>query len=298
MNSKIIKLLKHFKEGTVFNRILLIPVLKKEREYLSFEKSEQKKIIKKLSGIKMYLYKDSSLSVLIYNNRFENDEIQFIKKFLKKGHRLIDIGANIGLFSLIAAKIVTDEGRVISFEPTPITFDRLVENIRLNNFLNIQPIPLALSDKNSELSLFCHIDGKDAWNTFATPQNGNYTTINVKTVCLDDYCKENYELFSDINLMKIDAEGWEIPIIKGGKDFLGSEKAPALLIEFSDLQAERANYKCSDLYDLLISYGYRLYKYNRVDNLLVYQKNKDYYIYENLIAIKNEKNCPITCING
>ena len=84
----------------------------------------------KTSSFKIRLFRDSVLSKLIYNG-FENDEVSFTAKFLRKGDTFFDIGANIGLFSLTASNVVGNEGKIFSFEPSPKTFSRLKSNIEL-----------------------------------------------------------------------------------------------------------------------------------------------------------------------
>lgn len=265
---------------------MLIPVLRKERKYTSFKKSKDQTIIKKIGGVKIRLYKDSVLSELIYNNRFENSELKFLKKYLKKNDQFVDIGANIGLFSLIAANCVKEGGSVISFEPTPRTFNRLVENVSLNKFLNVKCYPYALSERNGTVSFYLFPEGKDAWNTMSKPETGLFEEIKVESIAIDDFNFLNNNFLDKTTLIKIDVEGLEMSVFKGGGNFFSSKNAPTLMVEFCDLQAQNANCFCSDLYILLESYGYKLYKYDCKRNALIWQENKTRFIYENLIAIK------------
>jgi len=86
----------------------------------------------------MYCYTDSIVAQLIFKETFEQEELLFLKRFLKSKDTFIDIGANIGLFSLLAARFADTEGHVIAFEPTSTTYQRLQENIQLNGLKNIQ----------------------------------------------------------------------------------------------------------------------------------------------------------------
>src|SRR5678816_4095532 len=95
------------------------------------------KVVKELEhGLRLNCYIDSDLSREIFSNNFENNELVFLKKYLKKGDVFVDIGGNIGLFSIHACHHVGKEGRVITYEPTPRTYDRLMENVTLNSFAN------------------------------------------------------------------------------------------------------------------------------------------------------------------
>ena len=170
------------------------------------------------STTKIELYKDSILSRLIFEG-FEVDEIAFLKKTLKPGDIFLDVGANIGVFSLIAANIVTESGKVICFEPSPVTYNRLVSNIKINNFTNIDAFNVGLSDKSDTLDLNISENGYDAWNTFAKVENEKFhkkIAIKVNTLdkALENIAKEK------IRLVKLDVEGWEKFVLLGGKNFL------------------------------------------------------------------------------
>ena len=99
-------------------------------------------------NLSIKLYKDSYLSKLVYE-QFEVDEIDFVNNFLKEGDIFLDIGANVGLFSLYAAKKVGSTGSVIAFEPAYDTYNRLLENCELNKLSNVRPFKLGLSKKMS-----------------------------------------------------------------------------------------------------------------------------------------------------
>ena len=111
-------------------------------------------------------------------------------------------------------------------------------------------------------------------------------TEKIQTQTLDTYIQtiQNPE---KISLLKIDVEGWEIPVLEGGKDFLSHANAPILLVEFTEQNAINAGYSCKDLYNLIISYGYSLYSYNANTNELILESLREEYPYVNLIAIKD-----------
>src|SRR5436189_6431842 len=94
-------------------------------------------VIRLQPGLKMRLFGDSELCHLIYCRSFEVTERAFLNHFLRPGDVFVDVGANIGLFTLIAASCVGPKGKVVAFEPTTVTYTRLVENIRLNHLYNV-----------------------------------------------------------------------------------------------------------------------------------------------------------------
>ena len=158
--------------------------------------------------------------------------------------------------------------------------------MKLNNCNNIQTLQIALSDKCEQREFTTSNDGFDAYNSLGSPSQGvSFSTDIVQTQTFDFFQKENN--VPNPTLIKIDVEGWEIPVIKGMKETLEKTNAPLLIVEFTEDNAQLSGYTCADLFDLISSFGYSLYKYNWVRNELIKQEKKEYYSYTNLIAIKD-----------
>jgi FkbM family methyltransferase len=236
----------------------------------------------------IYHFKDSVLSKLIYDG-FEESEISFLRRYLTDADVFIDIGSNIGLFSLHAAQIIGQNGKVYAFEPTPTTFSRLLLNVKLNNFDDIIKCNnLGLSDKKEILKMNISLNGYDAWNTFAKLTNEHFSTqIDVQVETLDNYIKHNNIETNKISLIKVDVEGWEVLVFKGAADLLKDKNAPALLVEFTETNLFAAGTNCYELFDHIQTYGYSWYTYDSINNKLVPEHKRIHYPYNNLIAIKN-----------
>jgi len=247
--------------------------------------NDNKFIFKLNNSVKINLYKDSVLSKLIYEGNFELDEISFVNNILKDGDVFIDIGSNIGLFSLIASNLVGRNGKVISFEPSPKTFKRLEENIELNELQNVKLNNIGLSDKKGTLKLHVSENGHDAWDTFASDLNNikyqNSIEVNINTL---DNEIENIGV-NNIKLIKIDVEGWEKFVLLGAIETI-KKFSPILLIEFTAENTENAGYNVLQIYDIVTNLGYRWYRYK--NNKLILEEKKKTYLYDNLIAIKTK----------
>jgi len=234
------------------------------------------------NDVKINLYKDSVLSRLIYDG-FEKEETEYLAKILNNGDVFVDIGANIGLFSLIASKIVGDEGKVLCFEPAPLTFSRLKENISLNNFKNVDIRNIGLSDSKGELTFYVSNNGHDAWNSFAPSQDNKLeSSIQVPVSTLDIELKDIDK--AKIKLVKIDVEGWEKFVLVGGKDFLVNYN-PIVMVEFTEENTFNAGYPVYEIYDIMKDFGYVWYRISNGE--LVKEEKKIHYPYDNLIAIKD-----------
>jgi FkbM family methyltransferase len=233
-------------------------------------------------NVKINLYKDSVLSRLIYDG-FETVETDYLSSVLAKGDVFIDVGANVGLFGLLASPIVGNEGLVVCFEPSPITFKRLQENVELNKFKNIEIRNIGLSNSSGDLSFFVSQNGYDAWNSFAPSQDNKLeSSIQVPVSTLDIELKDIDK--SKIKLVKIDVEGWEKFVLCGGKDFL-VKYSPIVIVEFTEVNTFNAGYAVHEIYDLMQVFGYVWYTIKNGE--LIAETKKLYYPYNNLIAIKN-----------
>lgn len=234
------------------------------------------------NNIKINLYQDSILSKLIYSG-FEELETKFVSRTLKKGDIFIDAGANIGLFSLIASREVGSTGLVIAFEPSPVTFNRLLENIDLNQLTNLDARNVGLSDKEEKLSFHTSQNGYDAWNSFAPSEDDKLDTVLQIHVSKLDFQLKNIDK-SKIKLLKIDVEGWEKFVLMGGENFF-KEFAPIVMVEFTESNTLNAGYSVLEIYDIMCGWGYNWYEIHKTQ--LIPSQKKNHYPYENLVAIKN-----------
>jgi FkbM family methyltransferase len=166
----------------------------------------------------------------------------------KKGDIVVDIGAFVGLYSLKAAKL---GALVIAIEPNPISFIQLYENIKLNNFSNIIPINIALSDheglgylniiENHVPSPLAHISHANTLNV---------VRVELKTL---DMLIETLGL-SWIDIVKIDVEGHEVQVLNGGKNSLKKKLINKLIIEIHT----PIKVRLPTIIRLLKSYGYKI----------------------------------------
>jgi FkbM family methyltransferase len=233
------------------------------------------------------LYRDSRLSELIRYGDFERAERTFVERFLKPDDVFVDVGANIGLYSVLAAGLVGRGGRVISFEPCRRTYSRLVENIRRNGFQNVSCVNAALSDSSGAALLYAATQEMDAWNTLATPPSTDAVVPErIVTLTWDDYCKE-HGLEGRVSLMKIDVEGWETSVLKGASRVLSSPSAPVLQVEFCEENAQSANASCGVLFRALIELGYELYEYRVDENRMHLVSRQEANESRNLYAVKD-----------
>ncbi len=186
-------------------------------------------------------YPDCCMAVGLY----ELDTCRTLRQLLPAGTALLDVGANLGYFSLLAARWVGPGGRVDSVEPDPLNRQRLQANLVANGFDGkVKVHPVAASDHSGELRLW-HPDGAGAnhgmASTVVVPQ-GAAREFTVRCQRLADVVAECPDV------VKMDVEGAELSALKGMEPWFRRQQPPKLVIEHNQVTAAAgAGYRCGDL---------------------------------------------------
>lgn len=170
--------------------------------------------IAEVQGHKMFLDSKDTLALSLWGV-YEPLETELVKKEVKKGDVVLDIGANIGYYTLIAAKLVGENGKVFAFEPDPTNFAILKKNVELNGYKNVVLVQKAASNKTGKLKLYLSEDNSADHKIYDSHEGRQSTEI--EATRLDDYFK-NYN--GEINLIKMDIEGAEGGAIQGMSSLL------------------------------------------------------------------------------
>lgn len=234
----------------------------------------------------MRLYPDSHTSQALHCDYYELSERGFLKAFLRPGDIFVDVGANIGLYTVLAGHYVGPSGHVYAFEPCAETYRRLLENMELNGLSNVSCHQVALSDRRECLDMTVSLDGFDECNSLGRPVFGRrFVSESIASVAWDEFAGE-HGLAGRVVMMKIDVEGWEAYVLDGGAGTLSRGDAPILQVEFSDQAALSASSSCRKLYDALESLGYKMFIYDAKGRTLTPDPPREGYHWVNLIAAK------------
>lgn len=188
---------------------------------------------------------------------------------MRPGDTFVDVGANIGLYAVSAARWVGSRGVVYAFEPNFKSFQRLRENIRRNGLTNVRCFKLALVDAVGVEALRVPTTGYDAWSSLSVPDCDAPSSIEeVDTTTWDAFVAGHGPL-GHVSLMKIDIEGAEARFIQGARDFLSDRCAPVLLIEFNERALRSSGSSASHLAEGLRKLGYDIFRYEAADRSLV-----------------------------
>ena len=185
-------------------------------------------------------------------------ELRQLHQLLKPGDVFIDVGANVGLFTLKGARLVGPSGRVLALEPSSIAFAELLDNLSLNAFENVTPIMAAASTEDGTGQLN-HVDLGGDPQAFSLVNAGNARGgETVRTVRLDTLAAEHG--LARIDLVKIDVEGAEPLVIEGALGCLAAFR-PALIFECNaHINAGGENGAADRCWRLLEDAGYAFYR--------------------------------------
>ncbi|MCB9225115.1 MAG: FkbM family methyltransferase [Crocinitomicaceae bacterium] len=220
--------------------------------------------VNSLFKIRKGVLKGQKWSVSIPDSRYIAGEYEealseLVVDQVSKSKRFIDIGANAGYFSLVAAKYGQKDVEHLAIEPFPENVDLLNKHLSVNNIKDVNVKEMAISDQNGEIEF--SDSGNLAANTYKTESSVfSNKVIKVKTMTLDQLAEENQ--LNESCFLKIDVEGAEYDVLKGGKIYLSQFK-PDLVLATHDNHVKgvkvdclnflsEIGYKCSTLADVKI----------------------------------------------
>jgi FkbM family methyltransferase len=213
-----------------------------------------------LAGQRLRLVPEGAIAAGLWSGAdFEAAELALISRLLRSDSVFVDIGANVGIFSLVASKVCF-AGRILALEPTTKTFEWLSRNISLNDARNIMPFRLAVGNFTGKATLSVNVSGKDGLNTLGKPSHPDSNVAGSEIVpitTLDDFLRSVGVYRVDI--MKVDAEGAELFIFQGAKDLLERSDAPLILYEAFPSTTQGFDYHPVELFWLLDQWGFSLF---------------------------------------
>ena len=213
LKTSIFKILAYFARNLANRGLGKIPLLKNIYDYLYRNVAIDEAIIN-VYGSRMIVRvsdNDEVSSHLLYSrNGYEHYQTDLFQKLVTKGLTVIDIGANIGYYTVLAASLVGDKGKVFAFEPEPQNYALLVRNIELNGYKNVTLVRKAVSSKNNRTDLF--INRATGAHSILSGHADTVQVTPIETVKLDQYFRGRE---SPIDIVKIDVEGTELDVIKG-----------------------------------------------------------------------------------
>ena len=194
---------------------------------------------------------------IFFAGYIEYRETRFVQRALRAGDCFVDVGANIGWFTLLAASLVGPTGRVVSFEPASVIREQLAKNVSLNSLPQVTIEPFGLSDVNGFAELVAGPPGNRGHTSFLPDHDAlGRDRETVPIIRFNEYCKDH--ALDHVRLMKVDVEGYEQLVLRGMGDMLRPELVESLLIEIDDQRLRRLGSSSFDVLSYIASRGYEL----------------------------------------
>lgn len=227
--AKLVKFLYKLNDYLYFLDNEFIRKLKKlgKRLVLMISQSDEKMLIK-IHGMSFYIY-PSPASIHDYLLKpYEPYTTELFMHALRPGYVVLDIGAQFGYFSLLVAKVVGQTGKVFAFEPDPINFRILNQNIQINGYENIvYPVQKAVGDTHKLVTLSLYKDS-DSHGIFRHTGAAVKGEISVECVTIDEFLNGQA-----VDVIKMDIEGYEPYALEGMKQTISRSPSLILFAEFA-----------------------------------------------------------------
>lgn len=197
---------------------------------------------------------------------YEKAESILISSILRPGMTAVDVGANIGAHALRMADSVGSNGKVFCFEPNPETYGRLLANIKRNGFTQAAAFNIALGRECGRMPLYVNYPWEPNRNANMVIPHSNRVIVNV--ISLDNAW---YDLMdrAKVDLIKMDIEGYEYPVLLGADGLIGSCH-PVILSEFAPQYCNLLGYGWDDIKKWYESREYKIHVINRRNDGSIY----------------------------
>jgi len=216
-------------------------------------------------AVRIQLYPEGEVAEFLSVQRFfERTELALAATYLKPGMNVFDVGANIGVYSILAHKLVGTLGMTWAFEPSLETFQRLENNLALNRCERVRPFRVALSAQPDGFLMlktdagfgdaYCYLAPATAAHE-SSPRAQRVTVTTMDALSLREDIKS-------VDFLKIDVEGGEYAVLQGGQNFLTANPHACIMFESDPEWCRRAGCRQQDSFDLLERLGFGLYAWD------------------------------------
>jgi len=208
--------------------------------------------------------RDEGVGRVIYRNRrYEPLETAFLKSYLLPGMTVVDVGANLGYYTILASRLVGNSGRIVAIEPDPDNFGLLQQNICGNGLGNVTALRLALGAESGNVTL--HRSPANFGDHRVYSSDDNREMLEVELRRLDNVLAEVG--VDQVDLLKMDVQGFEAGVIEGMCETLITRKVGSLLMEYWPHGIKRAGGDPTAMMSTLKDAGLNVHIFNRYGDL-------------------------------
>ncbi|MFH1457235.1 MAG: FkbM family methyltransferase [Patescibacteria group bacterium] len=221
-----------------------------------------------VNNVNISMYPQGQVPEYLFTRNFENETINMLIKYLRSGMNIIDIGANVGLYSIIAGKIIGTKGKIWAFEPSSDTIEKFKKNVILNKLENIKIEKCALGDEDDQMIELVLEQGFGDGHRYLNKDFKKNKNIQehekIKVIKLDTYFKDREK--EKIDLVKIDVEGSELHVLKGAHEIIKNNANIVIIFEHAPDTFSRYGYFSKDVMDYLNNLGLKTYFFSKKKN--------------------------------
>lgn len=201
----------------------------------------------------------------IFKRKQDADEIEFLKRTIKNGDIVLDIGANIGFYSKILSDLVGESGKVYSFEPDSINFNYFLKNT--NGIKNIISVNKAVADQTKALKLYTSKLLNVDHRTYKVDEYEKEITIDA--VSIDDFVGDKFK----VDFIKMDIQGFEMSALRGMIKTISSIPQIKILMEVWPHGLHKAGTSFDELFSFFNMLELKIYSVNGI-NLTIFNQNE------------------------
>lgn len=182
---------------------------------------------------------------------------RFLESRVEPGMVVLDIGANVGFYSLFFAEKVGPTGSVYAFEPDPLSRRILEDRRRAADLSNLEIAPVALGDREGRVTLYCNPTNRADNRLHASLEAPGVEAVDVPLTTLDAFCAEKG--IARIDAIKMDVQGFEVAALRGMRETMGKTPPRWLFLEFEPELLRGAGASPEELWALIDEYSYEAF---------------------------------------
>ena len=200
---------------------------------------------------------------IYFLGHYERNITDLVFRTIKPGDTFLDIGANVGYYSILAGHLVGPTGSVHSFQPIPSIFSALEDNVALNRLHNVHLNRLALHDSSGKLELHLPDPRNSGLGSSIQRPRPYHTgqTVECESERLDNYLRGNN--VQNIKLIKMDIEGAELLAMQGMTETFSRSPAPNVICEADEDLLSNPGFSAEDLVRFMTNFGYHVENFDR-----------------------------------
>lgn len=250
----ILRLVYRFLPGRGLTRF---PFVRTIYEFLCFRLIPKDATLMVMEGIKIILPgrdNPSNITVnLLTSGVWERFQTKLFKDSVHKGMVVVDIGAHIGYYALLAAERVGKNGAVFAFEPDESNYAFLIRNIEQNEYGNVTPVKKAVTSSTGKVKLF--LDAHESGEHSIVGDKRRQKAVLVDSVALDDFLDKDYA----VDVIKMDIEGAEMAALLGMNKVIARSPKLVMFTELYPKALERAGFSPADYFNELQRHGFKIH---------------------------------------